>query len=55
MLDRLAKAAKSKVTIARVSGAGHNDIFQQGGDSLYQQVGAFVSALPPRQPTTEPR
>jgi len=34
MLDRLAKAARSKVTTFRVQGAQHNDIFQRGGESL---------------------
>jgi pimeloyl-ACP methyl ester carboxylesterase len=55
MLDRLAHAAKSKVTVVRVSGAGHNDIFQQGGDALYQKLGAFVSALPHSPSTAAPK
>jgi len=54
MLDRLAKAAKSKVTIVRVDGAGHNDIFQHGGDVLHQRFQTFVDGLAEVPPTTRP-
>jgi len=55
MLDRLAKSARSKVTILRVEDAEHNDIFQRGGDSLYQRVRAFVDGLSGVSPTTRPQ
>jgi uncharacterized protein len=52
MLDRLAAAARSKVTKFRVEGAEHNDIFQRGGDSLYERVKSFVDGLSGVTPTT---
>jgi len=53
MLDRLAKAARSKVTTFRVENAMHNDIFQLGGDSLFNRVKVFVDRLPAVSPTTQ--
>jgi len=53
MLDRLAQAAKSTVTVVHVSGAGHNNIFQQGGDSLYKRLKAFVDGLPESRPAKQ--
>jgi fermentation-respiration switch protein FrsA (DUF1100 family) len=50
MLDRLTHAAKTKVTVIHVKGAGHNDIFRNGGDSLYKELQTFVDALPPATP-----
>jgi fermentation-respiration switch protein FrsA (DUF1100 family) len=47
MLDRLAHAAKAKVTIVRVTGAGHNDLFQRDGDAIYKRLGDFVNRLGP--------
>jgi hypothetical protein len=55
MLNRLAKSARSKVTTYRVEDAEHNDIFQRGGDSLYQRVKAFVDGLSGLSPTTRPQ
>jgi len=55
MLDRLAKAAKSKVTILRVAGAGHNDFFQGGGDAVYQRLKMYVDGLAGVPPTTRPQ
>jgi fermentation-respiration switch protein FrsA (DUF1100 family) len=52
MLDRLSKAAKSDVTVDRVDGAAHNDIFQTGGDALFQRVQTFVDGLAEVTPTT---
>ena len=52
MQGRLAKAARSKVTTFRVADARHNDIFQQGGESLYQRVKVFVDGLPAVSTTT---
>jgi len=52
MSDRLARAAKAKVTEIRVKGAGHNDIFAIGGQSLFQQVQKFVDGLQATTPTT---
>jgi hypothetical protein len=54
MLDRLAQAAKSKVTTIRLEGAGHNDLFERGGDALYQRVKAFVDGLANVPATTRP-
>jgi len=45
MLDRLAACARSKVTILRLEEAGHNDIFQRGGDRLFGRVKGFVDGL----------
>jgi pimeloyl-ACP methyl ester carboxylesterase len=45
MLIRLSAAAKSNVTIVHVNGAGHNDIFERGGDSLDHKVKIFVDSL----------
>jgi fermentation-respiration switch protein FrsA (DUF1100 family) len=50
MLDRLAQAARSKVTVVRVEGAGHNDLFRQGGDSLYKRLAGFVNRLTASSP-----
>jgi len=55
MLDRLAKAARSRVTTFRVEGAEHNDIFQRGGASLFQRVKVFVDGLSAVSPTTRPQ
>jgi pimeloyl-ACP methyl ester carboxylesterase len=52
MLDQLAKSAKTAVTTVRVNGAAHNDIFQRGGNSLYQKVKAYVEGLSAVAPTT---
>ncbi len=54
MLDQLAKSAKTAVTTVRVNGAAHNDIFQRGGNSLYQKVKAYVDGLSAVAPTTRP-
>jgi pimeloyl-ACP methyl ester carboxylesterase len=50
MQSRLAQAAKSSVTLVHVDGAGHNDIFAVGGDSLYRQLNTFVNTLSPAKP-----
>jgi fermentation-respiration switch protein FrsA (DUF1100 family) len=50
MLDKLAGAAKSKVTVVRVEGADHNDLFEVGGEDLYQHIKAFVGGLMPTAP-----
>ncbi len=55
MLERLSKAAKSKVTINRINGAGHNDIFQRGGDAMYQRIKTFVDGLSDVSPITLPK
>jgi pimeloyl-ACP methyl ester carboxylesterase len=54
MLDRLSRAAKSKVTVVRVEEAGHNDIFERGGSSLFNRLKVFVDGLPAVAPTTMP-
>jgi hypothetical protein len=43
------------VTTFRVEDAEHNDIFQRGGNPLYQRVKAFVEALPDVSPTSRPQ
>jgi uncharacterized protein len=52
MASKLAQAAKGKVTRFNVEGAGHNDIFDSGGENLLQQIGKFLQQF--EQPTTEP-
>jgi fermentation-respiration switch protein FrsA (DUF1100 family) len=54
MLDRLAGAARSKVTTVHVDGAQHNDIFEKGGDSLFLRVKEFVNGLPDVSAATQP-
>jgi uncharacterized protein len=54
MTDRLAKAAKAKVTVVKFEGAGHNDIFRVGGKGLFDQVQTFIKGLQPAAPTTQP-
>jgi uncharacterized protein len=55
MQGRLAKSARSTVTTFRVADAGHNDIFQQGGEALYQRVRAFVDELSDVSTAVRPR
>lgn len=45
MNAELAKAAKSPVTVVPVEGAGHNDIFDTGGDDLMQKLGRFIESV----------
>ncbi|MGA3065726.1 MAG: alpha/beta hydrolase [Tepidisphaeraceae bacterium] len=45
MADRLAAAAKSRVTRYRVDLADHNDLFEVGGDKLLAQLKSFVDGL----------
>ena len=52
MEGELAKAAKGKVTIFNVAGAGHNDVFDKGGGYLYEQFGAFLDQLTPKTAAT---
>jgi fermentation-respiration switch protein FrsA (DUF1100 family) len=45
MHARLAKAARSAVTLSPVEGADHNDIFEIGGRKLMEQFGEFVEKV----------
>lgn len=45
MNARLAAAAKAPVTVVPVEGAGHNDIFDVGGDDLIQKFGRFIEGV----------
>ncbi|MGD0464900.1 MAG: alpha/beta hydrolase [Tepidisphaeraceae bacterium] len=45
MAGRLAAAAKGKVTRYDVVDAGHNDVFDVGGEELWNRVGEFVGRL----------
>jgi uncharacterized protein len=55
MMERLSKAAEGgKVTAVWVSGAGHNDVFERGGDWLYNRFKVFVEQLPVELPSTMP-
>ena len=45
MSDRLAAAAGSHAQRISIDGAGHNDVFIVGGESLFQQVDTFVESL----------
>jgi pimeloyl-ACP methyl ester carboxylesterase len=44
MADRLVAAAKSRVTLYRVVGAGHNDVFASGGDGLWEAIAVALVA-----------
>jgi hypothetical protein len=54
MLARLEKAAGSNATHMYIDGADHNDIFQRGGDALYERLKGFVDGLAAVSPTTRP-
>jgi pimeloyl-ACP methyl ester carboxylesterase len=54
MLDSLVKSAKSKVTALRLEGTGHNDLFQRGGEALFQRVKTFVDELGDEPATARP-
>jgi fermentation-respiration switch protein FrsA (DUF1100 family) len=45
MNARLAKAAKSLVTVTPIAGADHNDIFEVGGTGLMATFGEFVESV----------
>jgi hypothetical protein len=47
MAARLAASAKGKVARMNVQGAGHNDIFDTGGDKLWLRLGEFLGHLTP--------
>jgi fermentation-respiration switch protein FrsA (DUF1100 family) len=42
MVDRLAAAAKTKVTLLPVDGAGHFDVFNTGGARLWQSIDDWI-------------
>jgi fermentation-respiration switch protein FrsA (DUF1100 family) len=42
MSGQLAAAAKTRVTAMTIAGAGHNDVFDVGGDALWQAIGAAI-------------
>jgi uncharacterized protein len=42
MSGKLAAAAKARVTAMTIAGAGHNDVFDVGGDALWQAIGTAI-------------
>jgi fermentation-respiration switch protein FrsA (DUF1100 family) len=46
MAKRLAESAKGNVQRYNVQGAGHNDVFDVGGEELKDRVGQFIGGLP---------
>ena len=42
MSGELEAAARTKVTSLTIEGAGHNDVFEKGGDTLWRAVGSLV-------------
>jgi hypothetical protein len=54
MAPKLAAAAKGNVQRYNVQGAGHNDVFDVGGEELGKRVAQFISGLPtlPGLPTS---
>jgi uncharacterized protein len=56
MAAKLAAAAKGKVTRYNAEGAGHNDIFETGGQPLLNQINQFLKQFeqPTAQPTSRP-
>jgi len=47
MAARIAASAKGNVTRMNVQGAGHNDIFDVGGEKLWLRLGEFLGNLTP--------
>ena len=45
MMGRLKEATTMPVTAMPIEGAGHNDLFQIGGDELYGRFKTFVNRL----------
>ena len=55
MAAKLAAAAKGKATRYDVDGAGHNDVFDMGGQPLLDQIGKFLKQFQPENaPSTSP-
>jgi fermentation-respiration switch protein FrsA (DUF1100 family) len=50
MSDRLAAAAGGPVSRFSVDGAGHNDFYLVGGDTIDRHLARFFKALPPPAP-----
>lgn len=42
MLDRLARAANGPVSRMTIDGAGHNDVFEIGGEELERAIAEFI-------------
>lgn len=51
MMARLARQAKQPVTVYRISGATHNDIFPVGGKLILQNFGEFLESVHAAHPT----
>jgi fermentation-respiration switch protein FrsA (DUF1100 family) len=49
MTDRLAAAARSPVTRLEVEGAGHNDLFVHGEDTILSAIGRLLEPLAPHR------
>jgi fermentation-respiration switch protein FrsA (DUF1100 family) len=45
MSDKLAEAAKTGVTSYKVSGGGHNDVFDVGGKPLWEAMEGFIFGI----------
>jgi hypothetical protein len=47
MAQRLAASAKRSVLRMNIQGAGHNDVFDVGGEKLWLRLGEFLGQLTP--------
>jgi fermentation-respiration switch protein FrsA (DUF1100 family) len=45
MLDKLANVARSQLTVFRVEGRDHNDLFEYAGEEIYQRIRSFVASV----------
>lgn len=50
MNEELAQRARTPVTRFPIRGGNHNDVFDVGGDALWQAIGTFLTSLPPAAP-----
>ncbi len=48
MTERLAQAATVKTIPKIIPGAGHNDVFEVGGEKLWQSIGDFAATMTKR-------
>jgi hypothetical protein len=55
MMGRLAARVRTKVTVAPIAGANHNDIFNIGGEAMLEKLAEFIRALPPTDASAHSR
>ncbi len=45
MLDKLAGIARSQLTLFRLAGGDHNDLFDQAGEDLHERMRSFIADI----------